>query len=179
MATKSVTRTDPRSLHDELALEAATHPRAPGILLGIGLGGFVDGILLHQILQWHHMLTSEGSYPKTTVAGLETNTLWDGLFHAATWVAVLVGIWVFWRRTTDGRWAIGGRALAGWMLVGWGLFNLVEGIVDHHILTIHHVREGAGINEAAWDVGFLGFGAFLVIGGWLLARSDKRRFRHP
>jgi hypothetical protein len=27
----------------------------PGILLGLGLGGFVDGIVLHQILQWHHI----------------------------------------------------------------------------------------------------------------------------
>ena len=30
----------------------------PGILLGVGLGGFVDGMMLHQILQWHHTLTS-------------------------------------------------------------------------------------------------------------------------
>ena len=57
--------------------------RLPGLLLGVGLGGFVDGIVLHQILQWHHLLTSEGSYPATTVAGLEANTLADGLFHAA------------------------------------------------------------------------------------------------
>jgi uncharacterized membrane protein len=91
----------------------------------------VDGIFLHQILQWHHMLTSEGDYPKTTVAGLETNTLWDGLFHAATWIAVAIGVWVLWRRTTDWRWAISGRAFFGWLLVGWGLFNFVEGIVDH------------------------------------------------
>jgi Predicted membrane protein (DUF2243) len=46
--------------------------RLPGILLDVGLGGFADGIVLHQVLQWHHMLTSEGSYPATTVAGLET-----------------------------------------------------------------------------------------------------------
>lgn len=32
--------------------------RLPGVLLGLGLGGFVDGILLHQILQRHHMLSS-------------------------------------------------------------------------------------------------------------------------
>ena len=61
----------------------------PGILLGMGLGGFVDGIVLHQILQWHHMLTSAGGHPASTVAGLETNTLWDGLFHAATWLATV------------------------------------------------------------------------------------------
>jgi uncharacterized membrane protein len=147
----------------------ATRPRAPGVLLGVGLGGFVDGIVLHQILQWHHMLTSEGSYPKTTVAGLETNTLWDGLFHAATWVAVAVGIYLLWRRTTNWRWAISGRAFMGWMLVGWGLFNIVEGVIDHHILTIHHVREGAG-HQTAYDLAFLAFGGFLVLAGWALTR---------
>ena len=155
------------------ARSASTRPRAPGILLGIGLGGFVDGIVLHQILQWHHMLTSEGSYPKSTVAGLETNTLWDGLFHAATWIAVAVGIYILWRRTTDWRWAIDGAALLGWMLVGWGLFNLVEGIVDHHILTIHHVREDSA-HRTAWDLAFLGFGALLVLIGWSLARHRWR-----
>jgi uncharacterized membrane protein len=153
--------------------EAVSRPRLPGILLGIGLGGFVDGIVLHQILQWHHMLTGEGSHPATTVAGLETNTLWDGLFHATTWVAVAAGIWILWRRTADWRWAVSGRAFVGWLLVGWGLFNVVEGIVDHHVLGIHHVREGA--NETAWDLAFLAFGALLVAGGWLLARSEERR----
>ena len=59
-----------------------------------------------------HMLTSAGRYPDTTVAGLETNTLWDGLFHAATWVGVAVGPYI-WRRTTDWRWAISGRAFLG------------------------------------------------------------------
>src|SRR3954447_23051246 len=66
-STHTVSRVDPRPAR---TLQA-TPPRAPGLLLGIGLGGFVDGILLHQILQWHHMLTSTGSYPMTTVAGLE------------------------------------------------------------------------------------------------------------
>jgi uncharacterized membrane protein len=169
MSTGRATRTSTRPVPDEVALDADPRPRAPGILLGIGLGGFVDGIVLHQILQWHHLLSSEGSYPKTTVAGLEANTLADGLFHAATWVAVAVGIYVLWRRTTDWRWAISGRALVGWMLVGWGSFNVVEGVIDHQILGLHHVREGAGIDETAWDLGFLAFGALLVAGGWLLA----------
>ena len=44
-------------------------------LLGLGLGGFVDGILLHQILQWHHMLSSAG-VPPDNLANLEINTLW-------------------------------------------------------------------------------------------------------
>jgi uncharacterized membrane protein len=162
---------------DRTARAASRRPRTAGILLGIGLGGFVDGIVLHQILQWHHMLTSEGSYPGTTVAGLETNTLWDGLFHAATWVAVAAGVYLLWRRTTDWRWAISGKTLLGWMLVGWGLFNLVEGVVDHHLLTIHHVREHA-VHRTAWDLAFLAFGALLVLAGWSLTRMPtKTAFR--
>ena len=51
-------------------------PKAPALLLGLGLGGFVDGIVLHQVLQWHHMLTGEhGGESMKTVAGLEANTL--------------------------------------------------------------------------------------------------------
>ena len=85
-------------------------------------------------------------------------------------VAVAVGLYILWRRATDWRWAISGRALLGWMLIGWGLFNLVEGIVDHHILTIHHVREGS--NQTAWDLAFLAFGLLLVLGGKALTRAD-------
>jgi uncharacterized membrane protein len=57
--------------------------------------------------------------------------------------------------------------------VGWGVFNLVEGIIDHHILGIHHVRGGAG--QVWWDIGFLVLGALLVVGGWLLQRSGSVR----
>jgi uncharacterized membrane protein len=158
------------------SVEAVGRPRAPGILLGVGLGGFVDGIVLHQILQWHHLLSSTDGHPVTTVAGLQTNTLWDGLFHAATWVAVAAGLYLLWRRTNDWRWAVSGRAFVGWLLVGWGLFNLVEGVVDHHILGIHHVREGAGVDETAWDVGFLAFGLLLTLCGAALTRSAESRF---
>lgn len=62
-------------------------PRTSGLLLGLGLGGFVDGIVLHQILQWHHMISAER--PPTTLAGLEVNTLADGFFHLATWLFVV------------------------------------------------------------------------------------------
>ena len=144
----------------------------PGLLLGIGLGGFVDGIVLHQMLQWHHMLTSHGDYPATTVAGLEVNTLWDGIFHAATWLATATGLWLLWRTARRGDVAWSGRALAGLLAAGWGLFNLVEGIVDHHILTIHHVRDDVE-NTLPWDLGFLAFGALLVAAGWWLYRTAE------
>lgn len=151
----------------------------PGTILGIGLGGFVDGILVHQVLQWHHMLSSTGSdnvgirtYPVDTVHGLEINTLWDGFFHVFTWLAVLVGIGLLYSRVTGSRgrvWA--SRVLWGWVLLGWGAFNLVEGLVDHHLLAIHHVRSGE--NQLWWDLGFLALGALLVVGGWLVQRSGR------
>jgi uncharacterized membrane protein len=115
------------------------------------------------------MLTSTGDYPASTVRGLEVNTLWDGLFHAIAFIFVAVGIVILWIRG-DGAWHVGlGRAFFGWILVGWGLFNLVEGIVNHHILGLHHVRSGP--NEIAYDIAFLTLGLTLMLGGWRLGRS--------
>ncbi|MDQ4027393.1 MAG: DUF2243 domain-containing protein [Actinomycetota bacterium] len=145
--------------------------RLPGIVLGAGLGGFVDGIVLHQILQWHHLLTGTEEYPATTLEDLEVNTLWDGLFHLATLLLVAAGLALLWKVRNDGRSVGSGRVLIGWALVGWGLFNLIEGIVDHHILGIHHVRSGP--NELLYDVAFLALGAILVLAGYRLATSER------
>ena len=75
-------------------------PTSAGVLLGLGLGGFFDGIVLHQILQWHHMVTSAG-HPADTLANLELNTTLDGLFHAATWLFTLAGLIIFWRQASS------------------------------------------------------------------------------
>jgi uncharacterized membrane protein len=140
----------------------------PGIVLGLGLGGFLDGIVLHQIVQWHNMLSSTDRWPTTTLKGMEANMRADGLFHAVTWVLVVLGLWMLWkamRDDADGS----GQTLVGWMLAGWGIFNLLEGIIDHQILGIHHVHEGS--DELAWDIAFLAFGLVLVIAGRLIART--------
>lgn len=173
--------TTPHTDRPSAEVESPPSLTPAGIVLGIGLGGFVDGILLHQILQWHHMLTSTNTdnvgikyYPADTVHGLKINTVWDGVFHTFTWVMVLVGLAMLFSRVQHSRgrvWA--SRALWGWVLVGWGLFNLVEGLVDHQILGIHHVRSGP--HQLAWDMGFLALGAVLVIGGWLLQRGASFR----
>ena len=150
--------------------------RVPATILGVGLGGFADGIVLHQVLQWHHMLSSTDtdrvgirSYPVDTVPGLQMNTLWDGLFHVVTWVAVLTGLALLYTRVTRSRGRLWrSAALWGWALLGWGLFNLVEGIVDHQILGIHHVHGGP--HQLAWDLGFLALGAVFVGAGWWIQR---------
>lgn len=163
--------------------------RAPGVVLGIGLGGFFDGIVFHQILQLHHMLSNAGNdqigldpTPVTTVAGLEANTLWDGLFHVATYLAVLIGLVWLWRRwdTVQPVWAPT-KFLVGCLMFGWGLFNVVEGIINHHILQIHHVV--AGDWQVIWDLVFLAAGTVFIVGGARLmqnAESDTtRRRRSP
>jgi uncharacterized membrane protein len=143
--------------------------RLTGLLLGIGLGGFVDGIVLHQVLQWHHMVSDVAGYPVDTVAGLETNTLADGFFHLATWLVVVVA-----SIRAVSEWRAGVRAPTwsfhlGMVLVGWGLFNIVEGLVDHHLLGVHHVRDDLG-GPLSWDLGFLFVSVVLVAVGWAVHR---------
>ena len=143
----------------------------PGVVLGIGLGGFVDGILLHQILQWHHMLSSRT--PPDTVAGLELNTLFDGLFHAAAWVLTVVGVWLVLTATRSNLAALAGRRVLAGVLLGWGCFNLIEGIVDHYLIGMHHVRPGP--DQALYDAAFLVWGGAFVVMGWVVARAARTR----
>jgi len=145
----------------------------PGIVLGIGLGGFVDGIVLHQILQWHHLISGTERGSTKTVAGLEANTLADGLFHAATWVFVAAGMAATVRAWQRGDLAPPWRVHLGMLLAGWGGFNLVEGVVDHQLLGIHHERDDLGA-PLGWDLGFLAFGAVLLLGGLALAATGRR-----
>ena len=140
---------------------------AAGILLGTGLGGFVDGILFHQILQLHSMLSNRR--PPTTLARLEANMVWDGLFHAFCLGAVLAGLVLSWRVLRRAARFPAGRAYAGAMLAGWGLFNLVEGIINHHLLALHHVHQYG--NHLLWDLMFLASGVALIAGGRLLMRG--------
>ena len=144
-----------------------------GVLLGVGLGGFFDGILLHQILQWHNMLSSH--LPPDDLVSAKVNMFWDGLFHAFTWLMTLAGVVMLWRagQRPEVPWST--RTFVGSLSLGWGAFNVVEGLIDHHLLGIHHVHPGAG--QLAWDVGFLLFGALLVAVGWGLVRAGREDTR--
>jgi uncharacterized membrane protein len=146
----------------------------PSFVLGLGLGGFIDGIVLHQVLQWHHLLTGDrGGEPMTTVAGLEANTLADGVFHLATWALVALGTGMMLRAWQRGEPAPPWRGHVGLMLAGWGVFNVVEGLIDHQLLGLHHVRDDLGA-PLGWDLAFLALGGLLIAAGLALWRSCSR-----
>jgi uncharacterized membrane protein len=148
-------------------------PLSAGLLLGVGIGGFFDGIVFHQLLRWHHMLSSW--YPTNTLQNFELNTLADGLFHSATYLVTLAGLFVLWRSARR-RPLWSGRLLLGSMLLGFGLFNLVEGLVDHQLLGVHHVNEQVPpAQRVYWDVAFLASGVVLLAAGAVLLRAGRRR----
>jgi uncharacterized membrane protein len=140
-----------------------------GILLGLGQGGFFDGIFFHQLLQWHHMFTNIES--SNTVVGLELNTLGDGLFHLFDWIMTLAGIITLWIAVKQDDVALSTSVLIGAFCIGAGMFNVVEGILSHHLLQIHHVKPGA--HQLAWDLGFIGAGVVSVIVGWFIINRDR------
>jgi uncharacterized membrane protein len=160
-----------RSARPSATVQGKLPPRTSGLLFGLGLGGFVDGIVLHQILQWHHMVSAKT--PPTTLAGLKVNTLADGFFHLGAWVLVVAASITSIMAWRQGRLAPNFSFHLGLVLAGWGLFNLVEGLVDHQILGIHHVRDDLGA-PLSWDLGFLASGVLLIGGGWLLYRRGAR-----
>lgn len=137
-----------------------------GIVLGLGQGGFFDGIVFHQLLQWHHMFS--GIEPDTTIAGLELNTIGDGLFHLLDWILTLTGLGCLWWAVRQ-KVPLSTSSLLGAICMGAGLFNLVEGLIDHHWLGIHHVKPG--LHQTAYDIGFLVAGGLLVVIGWGLINT--------
>ncbi len=158
-------------------MSTSTSRRGPlisaGILLGTGLGGFIDGILLHQILQWHNMLS--GVRPPTDLVAMKYNMVWDGLFHAFTWIMVVLGLWRLWAAGNRPEVPWSARTFWGSLALGFGLFNFVEGLIDHQLLGLHHVHPGE--NQLAWDLGFLASGVVLMLVGWAFIRKGTRDVR--
>ena len=148
-------------------------PVSAGVFFGLGLGGFFDGIVLHQVLQWHHMLSSW--YPVNTIENLELNTRWDGIFHSTTYLFVLFGLFLLWRTAHRRHLYWSSKLLIGTMLLGFGIFNTVDGIIDHHLLGIHHVNETVAREYwPVWDIAFTVSGAAMIIVGWMVMRGGQR-----
>lgn len=140
-----------------------------GYLLGFGLGGFFDGILLHQILQWHHLLSLVTRPP---FQDIRVQIMADGFFHLLMYVVALAGLWKLWK----GRHHVGGggeRLLLANAALGFGIWHIVDGILSHWVLGIHRIRLDAD-NVLFWDLlWFVVFGVgFVVLGWWLRRNAD-------
>ena len=143
-----------------------------GVVLGVGLGGVADGLLLHQIAQWHNM--GSAVVPPVTMEAMSRNMTWDGLFHLATWIVTVTGVSMLWREGRGTVRADTPLAFTGQLMFGWGAFNSVEGVIDHHLLQLHHVRD-MPVHIPVYDWIFLLFGGVgVLLIGWMLMRSGER-----
>jgi len=169
LATK---RYKTRLINNPNVKELFTAPLASAaIVLGIGLGGFADGVVLHQILQWHEMLTNK--IPADTLVNKSINMFWDGIFHLFTLGTTIAGAVLLWRLFKRENINQSAYVFIGGLLAGWGIFNLVEGIIDHHILGLHNVRELTA-DKVFWNYMFLVMGVVLVVVGMFLIKKGKQ-----
>lgn len=141
--------------------------RAGSIMLGIGLVASFDGIVFHQLLQWHSV------YMDTHRQG---QIISDGVFHTFAVVMLAAGAVFLWRAGRPKDIDSGRRLLVSGILLGGGGFNVIEGVINHHILQIHHVKPGDP-NELLYDLLFLASGVLLYSIGMYLSRSTGSRER--
>jgi uncharacterized membrane protein len=133
-----------------------------GILLGIGVVGALDEIVLHQLLQWHNF------YVHTTPAG---RIISDGLFHIGSSALLLLGTLRLWTQRRHISQVGSAHPLTAGIFIGMGGFNLYDGIIQHKLLRLHPVREGV-IDQLPYDIAFNGIAIGLLLVGWLLWRRS-------
>ena len=147
-------------------------PSRGGIVIGTGLGGLLDSFVFHMILQWHHMMSN--AFPADSIENLHRLMFFDGLFDAFNFGVLLIGSILLWRAAYYRSPMPSFGPFMGQILFGAGLFNLIEGVIDHHILVIHYVRQVP--EYAYYNWGFLALCAVLpLVLGWLLMRRTGRR----
>lgn len=140
-----------------------------GYLLGFALGGFFDGILLHQILQWHHLLLGVDA---EALQDIRVQILADGLFHLLMYGIALVGLWALWRAHRQGI-VPSGRRLLGDALIGFGAWHIMDALVAHWLLGIHRIKMDSP-NLLLWDLVWLAaFGVAPAVAGVLLRSSTR------
>lgn len=138
-------------------------------VIGVALSGFFDGILLHQILQWHHLLSL---VPGQTFRDLRVQIYADGLFHVVVYAVALLGLYLLWRARDQFDRPGAGMQIAGGALLGFGAWNIVDVGFLHWILGIHRVRVNVP-NPMAYDLAwFVVLGLAVGLAGlWLIRRS--------
>lgn len=136
-----------------------------GVIIGIGLIGALDEIVFHQLLQWHNFYVHSTDYWRIFS---------DGLFHLFTAATLFLGALRLW--IERGRLASLGSNRPFWagILLGAGGFQLFDGTVNHKLLQLHPIREGAP-NILPYDIAWIAFALLLLLAGWLLRREGIAR----
>ncbi len=134
--------------------------------LGFALSGFFDGVLLHQILQWHHLLSALDGDLRFQIAA-------DGWYHVLMYAVAAWGLWQLWKARGALASDRSGRLVAAWSLIGFGAWHVVDALGSHWLLGIHRIRMDSDI-PLAWDIGWLAvFGLVPLLVGWRLRSNGS------
>ena len=139
----------------------------PAVVIGVGFGMFADGIVFHQVIQWHRLISST-AYVDDVVGGLRAADLADGLFHLAALLVTVAGVALLWRAQERSVRRRPWGELVGGVLVGAGAFNIFDGVVNHLLLDLHHLHEET--YELSSDLVYIAVSVVLVGVGVLLHR---------
>jgi uncharacterized membrane protein len=133
------------------------------VLLGVAFGGFFDGILLHQVLQWHHLLSAvQGG----RFADLRVQLLADGLFHVAMYALAALALAGLWRHRAA---MVQRLPLLPAFLVGFGAWHVADALLSHWWLGLHRVRMDSP-RPLAWDLAWLALFGLLPLAVGLARR---------
>ncbi|MGM0900942.1 MAG: DUF2243 domain-containing protein [Bacillota bacterium] len=130
-----------------------------GVLFGIGLVTFIDEMVFHQLLHWHHFYDKS-----TTSVGLVS----DGFFHALSWLTTVGGLFVVADLRRRNAW--NRKKWLGSVLLGAGVFQFYDGTVQHKLMMLHQIRYNVVIlpYDLIWNLTAI---TMIVIGYYLVKKS--------
>lgn len=156
--------------HPQTVPGAGPEPRRSrlvGGLIGAAVMAAVDEIVFHQVLGWHHF------YDRSTPG---VGLLSDGLLHTAELLGLVAGFFLY-ADLRRRRTLAPAHAWAGFVL-GLGVFQLFDGIIDHKLLRLHQIRYRVDVTPYDWAWNTVGL-LLLMIGTALAVRAGRARVPGP
>ncbi|SFH06383.1 Uncharacterized membrane protein [Halopelagius inordinatus] len=148
-------------------------------VFGFGFSGLIDVLVLHHVLQWHHLVS--GLYPMNTLSGLRVNVFADGLFSIGMVTIMGVGAGLLWQSERRADEPLAVRPLAGTAIIGLGVFDVYDAVVDHAILGLHQPLGPGGQPLSLggrYNVHWLAVSLLFVLAGYYVYRTGTRNRKH-